>query len=208
MTKKEMIIKGLCVNHSAKMEGMVSFSTSTETNSFCNKMRCIDGSICQKCFAHRMSLRLGSKFIDKYKNNDWIKTYILQDDEIPFLNVAYFRFEAFGELETETQLNNYLTIARKNPHCRFALWTKRVDLLKNLGCKPKNVNIIVSSPMTNKQVDLDALPSVVDGVFTVYDKKFAADHDVKINCGGKKCINCLKCYKKHSKKIIVNELVK
>ena len=55
MTKKEMITKGLTLQHTGKMESIISLSTSTNTNPFCEKMRSIEGCICQKCYAYRMS---------------------------------------------------------------------------------------------------------------------------------------------------------
>lgn len=211
MTKKEMITKGLTVKHTGKMEGIISFSTSTNTNPFCNKMRSIEGCICQKCYAYRMSRAYRDDWKEKYIRNEWIKTEVLEKKDVPFINAAYFRFEAFGELETFTQLLNYLTIAKYNPHCNFALWTKRVDFIDclDLAHKPKNINIIISSPIMNKQLQLtDKIKSKVDGVFTVYDKKTVESEGVPVNCGSKKCVECLACYKKSRTFKVINELVK
>lgn len=211
MTKKEMITKGLTIKHSGKMEGMVSFSTNTANNPFCNKMRSIEGCICSKCYAYKMTRRFSKRFSDKLDANEWIKTEVLEKKDVPFINAAYFRFEAFGELETFTQLLNYLTIAKYNPHCNFALWTKRVDFIYclDLDHKPKNVNIIVSSPTMNKQLQLtDKIKSKVDGVFTVYDKSTVDSEGVPINCGSRKCVECLACYKKSKTFKVINELVK
>lgn len=209
--KKEMILKGLTTKHSGKMEGMVSFSTNTANNPFCNKMRSIEGCICSKCYAFTMTKRFSKGFSEKLNANEWIKTTFVNKEDVPFINAAFFRFEAFGELETVVQLVNYVTIAKYNKHCNFALWTKRTDLLKSLDPNyiPKNLNIIVSSPFINKQVELDdETKKRVHGVFTVYDKKTAESEGVSINCGSKKCIECLACYKKSKTFKIINELVK
>lgn len=211
MTKKEMITKGLTLQHTGKMESIISFSTSTNTNPFCEKMRSIEGCICQKCYAYRMSRAYHKGWKEKYIHNDWIKTTSVFKEDVPFINAAYFRFEAFGELETFNQLLNYIIIAEKNKHCNFALWTKRIDLINELdpAIKPKNLNIIISSPIMNKQLQLtDSIKSKVDGIFTVYDKKTAESEGIPINCGHKKCAECLACYKKSKTFKVINELVK
>ncbi|MGL6100397.1 MAG: GP88 family protein [Fusobacteriaceae bacterium] len=207
MNFKKLILEGLTTNHTAKMEGMVSFSTDTTTNKFCESMSKCTGSICEKCFARTMHKRLPS-FSVKISRNEWVKNVVLNKCDIPFLNVAYFRLEAFGELENMIQLENYIKMAKFNSHANFALWTKRVDLLEKLEIKkPKNLNIIVSSPMINKQVALsETVEKMVDGIFTVYDK--VQSETVKINCGENKCIECLKCYKKSAKMKIINEVLK
>lgn len=182
---KEKIMQGLTIKHNGKMEGMLSFSTSTTHNEFCQKIRQIKGTICEKCFANRMCKMYGDKFIEKYYRNEWIKTTEIKKEDVPFLNVAYFRFEAFGELETLQQLKNYCTIAKYNKHCNFAVWTKRLDIIKqfNLKDKPKNLNIIISSYKINKPMALtEDIKEKVDGLFTVYDKN--TTEKITINCGG------------------------
>ena len=42
--------------------------------------------------------------------------------------------------------------------------------------------------------------------FTVWDKETAKT--VNINCGDRKCIDCLACYKKNSKITAINEIIK
>ena len=44
-------------------------------------------------------------------------------------------------------------------------------------------------------------------VFTVYTEKHATDNNITINCGTRKCLNCLKCYKNNNI-VIINELLK
>lgn len=47
----------------------------------------------------------------------------------------------------------------------------------------------------------------IDKVFTVYDKKFAKKAGIEINCGGRKCADCGRCYENYGGKV-VNELKK
>ncbi len=207
----DLFIKGITSKHTGKMQRMLSFSTSTANNNFCNCMRNIDGSVCQKCYAYRMTRRFGDGFRNKLINNEWIKYTPLEEKDIPRLNTSYFRFEAFGELETLLQLENYFKIAKYNPQTRFALFTKRSDLLVLVDkeLKPSNMNIILSSIKLNKPTDcLDGIKDLIDAVFTVYTKEYAKENNIQVSCGDKKCIQCLKCYNHHNGIIYINELVK
>lgn len=206
---KAAFIKGMTVKHTKKMESMVSFSTSNLVNTFCEKMKAIEGSICKRCFANNQ-LKMQPATAKKLAGNDWIKYDIIKKKDVPFINSAYFRFEAFGELNTMQQLLNYMEIAKYNKHCNFTLFTKRADLLRSFeGKKPTNFLIMLSSPMIDKQVEVDdKLDKLINGVFTVYSKKGVEDKGVKINCGSKKCIECLLCYKKSRKIRVINELLK
>lgn len=208
---KDLFIKGITSKHTGKMERMLSFSTSTANNNFCTCMRNINGSVCQKCYAYRMVKRLGAGFRNKLVNNEWIKYTTLEKKDIPILNAGYFRFESFGELETLTQLENYFKIAKYNPQTRFALFTKRSDLLRRVDkdLKPSNMNIILSSIQLNKPTDyLYEIQDLIDAVFTVYTKEYAKENNITISCGDRKCIECLKCYNHHNGIIYINELVK
>jgi len=205
---KALFIKGMTVKHTAKMESMVSFSTSNLVNTFCEKMKTIEGSICKRCFANNQ-LKMQPSTAKKLAANDWVKYDVIKKKDAPFINAAYFRFEAFGELSTMQQLENYMTIAKNNKHCNFTLFTKRADLLRAFsGKKPTNFLIMLSSPMINKQAEADGISDLIHGVFTVYDKKCVKDKEIKINCGSKKCIDCLLCYKKSKKLRVINELLK
>ena len=202
-------LNGMTVNHTKKMQGMVSFSTSNLCNKFCDKMKDTKGSICQKCFADRQ-LKIQKSTANKMERNNWIKYDTLIKENTPFINNAYFRFESFGELETMQQLKNYMNIAKYNKHCNFTLFTKRADLLNRFeGKKPANFLIMLSSPLINKQViPNEKIESLINGIFTVYDKKTIEEKDIKINCGSLKCIECLACYKKGKKTKIINEMLK
>lgn len=205
--------QGICVNHTGKMEGINSISTSCKCNETCEKFRKIKGSVCEKCYAQRQ-LAFQHATAEKYeKSTIDLTTRLLNFEEIPNLNHEYgvFRLEAFGDLNNTIQVMNYFSICEKNPHLNFALWTKRPDLINeviNLGiCKPENINIIWSTLMINGTPEIGRY-SFVDGYFTVYTKEYAKEHNIKINCGSRKCLECLECYDYHDSIFIINELLK
>jgi len=209
MTKA--IEKAICWNHGGKMEGMVSLSTSPLKNEFCmNRCKNAD-TICAHCFSmnlQSMRKELKEKLI---RNTDLLCGSIIPVQDMPLLNVRYFRLESFGDLQNTIQVQNYVNLCKRNPHTTFALWTKNPFIIRNAmrdGLKkPSNLIVIYSSPMTNKQVDIDRMKAAfpfIDKVFTVYDKEHSAN--VEINCGARHCMSCLKCYKKRTTSVINEQL--
>ena len=197
----------ITVNHTGKMTGMQSLSTSCKTNLNCAKYAQIEGSVCQKCYALRQ-MKYHTNVSEAYERNaDILTTRVLDKEELPLINACYFRFEAFGDLHNVTQAINYFNICKKNPDVRFALWTKNPGIIKEIADKkPKNLVIIVSSLFLNKPVDIEKMPWI-DKVFTVYDKETIERENVKINCGARNCLECHRCYKKGGDKY-VNEKLK
>ena len=187
-------------NHTGKMEGINSIGTSCVDNPFCIKRRENGDSVCSHCYAATyMEMRRALK--ERLQDNFKILTeQLLKDREIPVTNAQVFRFESFGDLYNTTQLANYILICERNPFTKFGLWTKNtwiLDELFNKNCvkKPKNLSIIVSSPMLNKQMEIDREKFwFVNHVFTVYDKKFIAANEIDVNCGARNCLGCQLCY--------------
>lgn len=62
------------------------------------------------------------------------------------------------------------------------------------GIIPNNLYIIVSSLMLNEPTITNAEDFYIDAVFTVYDKATIKAKNIDINCGGRKCLECRKCY--------------
>ena len=187
-------------NHTGKMEGINSIGTSCVENPFCIKRRENGDSVCSHCYAATyMKMRKALK--DHLAENAKIlTTRLLEGREIPVTNSHIFRFESFGDLYNTTHLANYILIAERNPFTQFGLWTKNIWVLdemfnKNGIAKPKNLSIVVSSPIMNKEIELDRKRYwFVDHIFTVYDKKFIEKNNVNINCGSKNCLECQICY--------------
>ena len=195
--------------HTGKMMGMQSMSTSCAGNRHCEENAKVEGSVCQKCYAQRiMKMRPN---VDKCmrRNAEILANVDLEEHKelIPNINAAFFRIEAFGDLLNEQHVRNYFTIANANEDTHFALWTKNPALISRViesgYDKPDNLQIIVSSLFLNKVAEYQY--EFIDKIFTVYDKEHA--ENVTINCGKKKCIDCKLCYKNNGVKYI-NEILK
>lgn len=216
--KKEIIctmanskkINGLhfTTKHTGKMEGMASISTSVTTNERCAKNAAIKGSICEKCFAAKQMKVFPTMEAPMIQNQKILTESILPESTLPVINVLYFRFEAFGDLNNATQVINYFNICKKNPNVKFALWTKNPDYIaqaiKDGHAKPENLNIILSSLFINKERKTKY--DFVDKIFTVYDKEYIASENVEINCGARNCFTCGLCYNKNGVRIINEQL--
>ena len=146
-------------------------------------------------------------------NGETLKSKILQGNEIPITNDLIYRFEAFGDIENETQLINYVNICNRNPHTSFGLWTKNYVICdsvfnKRKIAKPDNLSLVVSSPKMNEVMKLDMKKFwFVDHVFTVYDKDYIKANNVNVNCGARSCLGCQICYHKGTE-FYVNEKLK
>ena len=189
--------KGICKKMTGKMSGMQSFSTSVVLNKYCQERRNNEKLICSECFAAAMGKVYGENFNNKLaKNTELVTSRVLDFDELPIINYVVFRLEAFGDAQNVTQVINYFNLCNKNPRCRFTIWTKNPWLFKdaiNAGHKkPENLNIVLSSPCLNHRVISHF--DFVDTVFTVYTAEYALTHNIKINCGNRKCLECMNCY--------------
>lgn len=208
--KKEVGVH-ITTNHNGKMTGMQSLSTSCAHNPFCQARSKDPNSICSKCYAQRQMKMYKNMDACFTKNSDVLCNEIIDKDLLPTLNCLWFRFESFGDLANETQLINYFNICNKNPNTRFALWTKNqqiVDNVLNSGYKkPKNINLVLSSLYMNDIADFSKY-KWVDRVFSVFDEEYIKENNVEINCGGRSCMSCLKCYKKSNKLFYINEKLK
>tara|TARA_R100001129_G_scaffold73638_1_gene50189 strand:+ start:377 stop:1078 length:702 start_codon:yes stop_codon:yes gene_type:complete len=125
-----------------------------------------------------------------------------------FILESYYRFDHHGELLTElcdekgnitkkfgrfTMIENFCRIAEYNPHCNFALWTKRKDIISQFfktRKKPKNLILVYSNLVVNKVIR--KIPLHFDKVFNNVKKDCFVEEQ---NCTGQKCIECLRCYK-------------
>lgn len=202
------------LNHTGKMSGMASLSTSVVENPYCAKRAKINGSICEKCFAANMFKMYGDSFKDCFKRNtDVLKSVIIPVKEWPVINYRIFRLESFGDIQNTTQVANYFNFAKRNTGTMFALWTKNPFIIAQAIAdghkKPRNLIIIYSSPMINARVDVKKLLRVfpfIDKVFTVYDKKYVKENDIVINCGARNCLECGRCYSKRTTKEIREQL--
>ena len=200
---KTPISKCFCDDHTGKMSGVISISTSVALNARCQARAKDQESICHYCFAAAMLdyySELGNKLA---RNTELLTARELDPAEIPVINAEKWpllRFESFGDLNNIVQVYNYFLIAAVNHKCKAALWTKNPDIvaaaLDHYGIeKPKNLVIIYSSPKVNEPADgvRERYP-FIDKMFTVYDPEYIDAHQVKINCGARDCRTCGRCY--------------
>ena len=125
--KKKSLIN--ITTHSGKMEGIPSISTSCILNARCQKRVNCDKSVCNNCFAHSY-MKFRKELREALERNFHILTEkILTKEEIATLNInaSFFRLEAFGDLNNNIQLINYINICRYYKNTRFALWTKNIE---------------------------------------------------------------------------------
>lgn len=185
-----------CVNHTGKMNGLHSLSTSVNSNPYCIKRQANGNSICAHCFAASMMKQYQALNEVTTRNAEILTASVLPASVLPLIPVRYFRFESFGDLINTNQVINYFNIARKNPDTLCALWTKNPHLIAKaieMGhSKPANLQIVLSSPFVNKAIKTTKY-SFIDKIFTVYDKQAAKA--ININCGARSCLACGRCYR-------------
>ena len=200
----------ICTNHAGKMKGMNSLSSSPVKNPICMERAKDIRSICHECYSMAMNAAYSALAALLEKNTDILTKHIIPVEYWPMVNTLFFRLESFGDVQNTTQVHNYCNFAERNPHCNFAVWTKNIafyDMVFKTRKKPENLIIIFSSHYLNTEAVIDRFP-FVDKVFTVYTAEHAIENKIKITCGGRKCIDCLRCYTKTDSVEYVNELLK
>ena len=195
-----------------KLEDFRAISVNTLTNEFCNKMHNSQyvkkDHICPKCYSFALLMGFRKNVAPALERNSrLLSSRLLSYDELPFINDAYFRFDAHGELINPLHLLNYINIVRKNHGCNFALWTKRKDLINRyfkLGyTKPDNLILIYSNPRISNIMDTP--PKYFDRTFNNVLEHEEVEHQ---NCTGQQCKNCLLCYTPNNGVTTIVEKVK
>ena len=178
-----------------KLDGLRAISTNTRTNDYCIKQHASGdpSNICTKCYSHTMLSSYRKNMQPALqRNSDTLSTRMLDEDEVPRILDAYFRFDAHGELINMTHLANLALICEHNPGTSFALWTKRNDLVSKyfaVWAKPANLILIYSNPKISHI--LRKPPRFFDRTFNnVLEHEFVEQQ----NCTGQKCADCLLCY--------------
>ena len=208
-------------NHNGKMQGIASLSTSPLLNGMCSKRCKIKDSICNHCYSMAMNKRYTNLQKALIANTETLNQLIDKKD-LPTINSKVFRFEAFGDLNTYNQCINYFNICNKNKGTTFSIWCKNIHIISHvindIGYKkPKNLIVIYSVSLLNHSIDINKITSnprlqFIDKVFTVYTLEYLQDNNINIdqfiNCGARKCIDCMKCYNKRNKTVFINEMLK
>ena len=206
------------VNHmDKKLEGICSISSSVCDNIFCQARRKIKDCICSHCYAsNQQAIQTG------LREHNILNGIIFRNVLIPVcafktlhFMFPYLRIESFGDVANVTQARNYIRIIKAFPRMRCAIWSKNIEIWARafeLEGKPNNTTYVHSSGKVNKPDNVDVKKYwFVDHIFTVYDKKYAKENNIEINCGGRKCMECIikktNCYF-HGGPLYVNELLK
>lgn len=200
----------ICTNHTGKMYGILSLSTSCTVNPFCLARIRDPRTVCAHCYADAMQGRYGNLRAALVKNSEVLFNTLLPVDDFPFLyGLDVFRLESFGDIATVTHARNYIRFAKRNPNTVFALWTKNPNIMETAyrleGGKPVNLVVNLSSEYTN--LIRNPLHFNVNRIFSVFDKPTVAAEGIDINCGARACRTCLICYKPDGVKMVY-ELLK
>lgn len=196
-----------------KMENMIGLSTSVTENPHCREMAKNVNYICYDCYAAEY-LKVKKEPEKAYSRNGRIlQNVVIPVKYWPYIFSDQFRIESFGDCANKTQATNYLNLCIKNyiagNVCTFCIFSKAMAFYKmalDEVKRPGNIVFVQSSHCINKPVK--PAFDFIDKVFTVYTKEFAAENNVKINCGGYKCVFCKACYKKTDSVQYINELLK
>ena len=172
-----------------KMAGMPAITSSMLCNEYCERLRSIPGTVCEKCYTLKYLQSRPS--VDKCyrKNTELLTKSIIPIHQLPFINAAMCRLESFGDIVNATHLQNYVNLIKKNSHCMFSLFTKNYTVVFQYfkaHKQPKNLSIVISSLLLNQPFDVtnlaDANLTNVK-IFTVYTKAYTENNGVAINCG-------------------------
>jgi hypothetical protein len=187
----------ITTEHRGKMKRLISVNTDSRNNTYCIIAHQCAGTVCEHCYfwkyhAGRM------KPCNAWTRNGEMLQKPLQ--AIPlFWKDTLVRFHAFGELHNATHFINFCRIAEANPARKFALWTKRADIIRRYYPRaPRNLVLIYSSPIINVP---SARPIGFHKVFTVYTRQYIKDQKIKINCA-QSCNECRTCYSRRGATVI------
>ena len=188
--------------------GMMAINTNPLTNPFCGKMSTTgdDSVICGDCYSIAMLKGSRKNCVPRFQANTLLLQQRIPKDYLPFLNLAYVRGHGHGELKNLWHYLNFSRLATKNPQTTVTLFTKRRSIVnqafKLKGYKkPNNLILVYSNPIKDKVISEP--PKHFDKVFNVTTSEHTAD-----NCTGRKCIDCLNCYKHDGPKVLIEKVKK
>lgn len=130
-----------CINHTGKMAGMYSVSTSVLENENCKARAKNPRSICSKCYAGKMAKMYKGLEKNLSENTAILTGSIIPVEDLPYINAHSFRLEAFGDLNNTIQVINYFNICRKNKSVKIQNLTVEIRVLgaaavENLQARP------------------------------------------------------------------------
>ena len=196
---------------SGKLFGIDAVNSNPLTNEFCIKEHNSNtpNKICKKCYSVYMLETFRKSCVDAWENNSVMLSTVLYtvadfvDMKIKFKN-NIFRIHGHGEFINQTHLHNICNLSFAYPEITFAVWSKRIDLVRKfkkwLDGKgydfPSNLILIYSNPKINNILSTPPRP------FHKVFNNVSDTHPLE-NCTGQKCNDCRLCYSFEKEKIIV-----
>lgn len=187
-----------------KLDGFHSISTSVLMNPFCQCRARNDEMVCSKCYAANSANKYSGLAQRIEINYIILNAYVFSDKAWSHYNFNFEwsikagRIESHGDVASVTCARNYIRLVRTHDFLTFAAYSKNNGIYHNafkIDGKPGNMIYISSSPYLNKIMDIPAgMMKYVDHTFTVYTLKYAMENGIKINCGGRSCKGCMRCY--------------
>lgn len=208
-TDIKRLIMYLTPNHGGKMLDMFSISTSCHDNKTCQARHATPGTPCYHCYAWEQLENYLSQRIKLHLATHFYTTHRIKASQVPRLNIQIARYESFGEINNTLQLENYATIAEKNPVVIFTLWSKNLAMIDRFIAKhgkPTNWICVQS----NEKVDHfePAKYWWIDKTFTVVTEENARENNLNVNCAASACNECRICYTKTADVVNVFELLR
>ena len=194
-------------NMSGKLYGLQAINSNTLSNVFCQKenQSLNSDKICTICFSWYMLQTFRKGCVNAWeKNSVTLSTTKLDWHDIvklKFKKNDIVRLHGHGELINLLHLDNFVRICQHFCDKTFALWTKRVDLVRKYFTErkiPNNLILIYSNPKINNV--MTKIPRPFHKVFNNVSEK----HELE-NCSGQKCNECRLCYSFDKKVNIIVE---
>ena len=202
-----------CSDHYGKMKGLFSINTSPLDNDLCasRSQKPLTPEeleeypvVCRDCYSRRYFKFRTTNNVRGVVNGKKLNERVYDTNEWPAVakeDFPYGRIEAFGDTKSWVQQANYFQLACRNPRIQFGDWTKNPWFIKEAIDKgysiPQNVEIVLSSLHENRPDDPSKYP-FIRKVFTVYSLAWLIKNNKGqefINCGGRSCLKCGKCYR-------------
>lgn len=204
-------------NMTGKMYNILSLSTNCFCNPCCIARMLAGVGICAECFAAGVESQYTGVFENTAFNAKVLAGSVLPLEVLPLIDADELRIESFGDTANWKQAANYMNIARVNPTLPVTAWTKNPghykEAIRRGYTKPDNFTLIYSSLELNTPADIpETFETIIDKRFTVYTLEWLDNNGLDagfINCGGRSCKNCQRCYKNaKTTKFDVRELLK
>jgi hypothetical protein len=189
-------------NMTGKLKDIQAINTNTLSNDFCKKENQSNNpdKICTICYSVYMLETFRKSCVDAWENNSVMLSTVLYtvadfvSMKIKFKN-DIFRIHGHGEFINQTHLHNICNLSFAYPEITFAVWSKRIDLVRKfkkwLDGKgynfPSNLILIYSNPKINNILSTPPRP------FHKVFNNVSDTHPLE-NCTGQNCNDCRLCY--------------